>query len=116
MLRFLLEFLDFFFEIRKNILAFGCQFNKRLYIIDVLDEPAIQLNILFEPASPLQNRLCCLLIVPEFRLRYFSFEFENFRTLVIRIKDTLAPAVFFLRWRSLFPEAQQAFIPPILSN
>jgi hypothetical protein len=79
---------------------------------DILDKLDIQLDIIFQPAAPLQNRLSFFLIIPEIRLGYFSVELENFRALVVRIKDTLAPAVFFPRWRSLFPEALQAFNPP----
>jgi hypothetical protein len=83
-----------------------------MQVFNVLGKLTIQLNIMFQPASSLQNRLSFFLITPEIRLGYFPLEFENFRALVVRIKDTLAPAVFFPRWRSLFPEALQAFSPP----
>jgi hypothetical protein len=86
-----------------------------MQVLYVFGKLTIQLDIIFQPAAPLQDRLGFFLIVPEIRLGYFSLELENFRALVVRIKDTLAPAVFFPRWRSLFPEALQAFNPPKLS-
>jgi hypothetical protein len=111
-LRFLLQLLDLPGQLRKDVFPFLSQFDERFQVFDIFRQLPIEFNILFQTASPLQDQLRFLLIVPEFRFGYFLLERQNFRMLVFSIKDTLAPAVFFPRWRSLSPEVLRASIPP----
>jgi len=76
-LSILLQLFYFPHEFLQDVFPFFRQLDQCFEIINILLEPGICLNILFQPASLLQDRLRFLLIVPKLRLGYSVFELEN---------------------------------------
>jgi hypothetical protein len=101
MLRLLFQLVHLAGQLRSYIFALGGKFRQRLQVVDLPGEPGIQLDIIFQAASCLQNRLRLLLIIPEFRLGYLFLQLENFGSFSLRIKDTLGSAKPFPRLRAL---------------
>jgi hypothetical protein len=110
-LGFLLDLFDFANKVRHYVFPLVRQFDKRFQVFDVSCQFGIQLDVLFQAASRLEDCLRLFLIIPEFGLRYFFFELENLRVFVFRIKDTLELAVSFPRLRPLSLEVLRAFSP-----